>query len=180
MKKTNQTFRFLLTLGICLLTTLVLLGVASHLRGFTPFSLAHAMANPTTCVELAGKDPVLCEHQDPKVQGCTADDESIERQDAFYQNRLIGETDLRYSPSCGSYWVRAMAYATADGIIKTIHATITFQDHTIEDIPGTPKFLVAPVIAYTDMTHGPIPLNVGSGVFEIKGQSQPIIVPIKE
>jgi hypothetical protein len=180
--KNNQMFRLLLTLGMSLITTLVLIGgaMAIHLQGFALSSFAHAMIRQSTCETTEGMDPALCEHQDPKAQGCAADAETIEAQDVFYQKTLIGEVDLRFSPNCDSSWVRAMGYATANGIIKTIHATITFQNNTTEDIPGTPKFLVAPVIAYTDMTHLPIIPRVGAGIFEIKGQSQPITVPIQE
>jgi hypothetical protein len=181
--KNNQTSRLLLTLSLSLLTTLALIGGAMviHLQGLAPFSLAHAMVGPTTatCKTTAGKIPAFCEHRDPVAQGCATDAETIEAQDAYYQNTLIGEVDLRYSPGCDTCWVRAMAYATADGMINVIHARITFQNNTTEDIPGTPKFLVAPVIAYTDMTHLPIMPHVGVGIFEIKGQPQAITVPIQ-
>lgn len=180
----TQTRRFLLILGISFVTTLILIGGTLALRtpGFALSSFAHAMAGRTlfssTCQSTKGTQSVLCEHQDPQAQGCTADAQSIEVQDVFSRGMLIGEVDLRYSFTCKSFWTRTIAYARAEGIIQAVHARVTFNNATTEDRPASPNFLVAraPVISFTDMTVGHF--SGGSGVFDLLGQSQPLTIAL--
>jgi Protein of unknown function (DUF2690) len=180
----NQTRRLLLILGISFVTTLVLIGgtLAMHPPGFALSSFAQAKAGLTlvspTCQSTQGTQPALCEHQNPQTQGCTADAQSIEVQDVFSRGMLIGEVDLRYSFLCQSFWTRTIASARAEGIIQAVHAQLTFNDATTEDRQASPNLLVAraPVISFTDMTHGHF--HGGSGVFDLLGQSQPLTIPL--
>ena len=183
--KNNRTPHSFLILGISFVTTLALIsGVTlTHFQGFALLGSAHAMANVSspTCATTKGKNPQLCEHQDPITQGCTTDTQTLEIEDALYQGEQIGEVDLRHSTSCGTYWVRTIAYQNTVGNIQAIHATVTFQNATHEDILIVPGSLPqnTEVLAYTDMTRSLNATPFGTGVFEIIGHANtPIIVPL--
>ncbi len=143
----TQGRRLLVILGISFVTTLVLIGgtLALHPSGLALASSAHAMTRQTffrpTCQSTQGTQPALCEHQNPQAEGCTTDAQSNEVQDVFSQGILIGEVDARYSFTCKSFWTRTIAYASAEGSLQTIHARVTFNDATTEDIPVSPNVL---------------------------------------
>ncbi|BCL79591.1 DUF2690 domain-containing protein [Ktedonobacteria bacterium brp13] len=182
--KNTQHLRLFVVLGISLVTTLALLGgtIVLHAQGFTPFATtAHAASSTTTCAATKGTQQALCEHQDPVAQGCVIDTEILDLQTVVRENKPIGEVDLRYSPTCKTYWLRTQAFVTTQGVFKAIHAILLFHNHTQEDIVGTPT--VNPLRAYvvwTDMTVAPILPHAGSAQFDLFSQSQPITVPLKE
>ena len=180
----NPVRRLVLILGISFVTTLALVWgtLALHTPGFALSAFAHAMAGHAsinaTCQSTKGAQPTLCEHQNPQTQGCITDAQSTEVQDVFSRGMLIGEVDLRSSFTCKSFWTRTITYASAEGIIQAVHARVTFNDATTEDIPFSPNFLAAraPIISFTDMTHGHF--SGGSGVFDLLGQSQPLTIAL--
>jgi hypothetical protein len=184
--KNNPTLRLLV---ISLVTTLALIGgtIAIHAQGFAPFTLAaHAAANfGSSCASTKGTQPSLCEHQDPIVQGCVTDAETLDLQTVFQdsqQTKPLGLVALRYSPTCNTYWIRTTAFATTKGVFKAIHAMLIFLDQTKEDIVGTPivPSTLTPYVAWTDMTVAPILPHAGSGSFDLFGQSQPITITLTE
>lgn len=184
--KNNHTVQLLIVLGISLVTTLALLSgsVVIHGQGLTPFVTAAHAATVSSCARTKGTQPGLCEHQDPIVQGCVTDAETLDLQTVFQdsqQTKPLGEVELRYSPTCKTYWIRTTAFATTKGVFKAIHAIVVFHNQTKEDIVGTPIVsTITPYVAWTDMTVAPIPPHVGSGSFELFSRSQPIIVALKE
>lgn len=127
----------------------------------------------------------LCEQQDPVIQGCVQDAKTLDLQTIFQGNQItkpLGEVELRYSPTCKTYWVRTTAFITAKGVFKTIHAILLFHNQKKEDIVGTPIFpdTHGAYITWTDMTTTPILPNAGSGSFDFIGQIQPLTVSVKE
>ena len=183
--KNNHIPHLFLILGISFFTTLALIGgvTLTHFQGVALLGSAHAMTNVSspTCATTKGKNPQLCEHQDPIIQGCTTDAQTLEIEDALYQGEQIGEVDLRHSTNCGTYWVRTIAYQNTIGNVQAIHATVTFQNATHEDILIVHQSLPlhTEVLAYTDMTRSLNATPFGTGIFEIIGQATtPIIVPL--
>ena len=81
--------------------------VYPHLKPGT--SLASGI---TTCASTNGTQPNLCAQQDPVAQGCTTDAQTKENIPAYNQDTLMGEVDLRYSPTCNTYWVRTIVDPT--------------------------------------------------------------------
>ncbi|GCE15053.1 DUF2690 domain-containing protein [Tengunoibacter tsumagoiensis] len=180
----NPTVRILLILGICLMTTFMLLGVTVlHTRGFSSLmTRAHAAtSNTATCATTKGTQPALCEQQDPIIQGCVHDAKTIEQHPVFQSNQqttTLGEVDLRYSSTCKTYWVRTIAFVSAQKVFTAIHAMLLFHNQNKEDIVGTPTFPDPriPYVAWTDMTTGPLVQYSGSGSFEMVGETQPLTV----
>jgi hypothetical protein len=189
MSALKQTIRFPVILGISLLTTLVLIGGSTvlHLQhGFSPFtSAAHAETLSSSCATTKGTQKALCEHQDPAQQGCVTDAETLDLQTVFQdgqQSKPLAEVELRYSPTCKTYWVRTTAFVTTKGVFKDVHAMLVFHDRTTEDIVGknpAPNTLT-PYVTWTDMTVAPILPHAGSGRFDLFNHSQPDIVALKE
>jgi hypothetical protein len=186
--KNHLVLRLSLILGISLVTTLALIGgsAALHLQRFATFATAaHAATPGSSCATTKGTQPALCEHQDPIFQGCVTDAEILDLQTVYQDNQQtkpLGEVDLRYSPTCKTYWIRTMAFVTTKGVFKDIHAMLTFHNGTKEDIVGknpSPSTLT-PYVAWTDMTMAPILPHAGSGSFDLFGRSQPIIVVLRE
>jgi hypothetical protein len=186
--KNNPVLRLLVSLGLSLMTTLVLIGggMALHLHSIAPFvTAAHAATLGSSCATTKGTQPTLCEHQDPIFQGCVTDAEILDLQTVYQdsqQTKPLGEVDLRYSPTCKTYWIRTMAFVTTRGVFKDIHAILVFHDHTKEDIVGKNPIpsTLTPYVAWTDMTMAPILPHAGAGSFDLFGHSKPITVNLKE
>src|SRR5216110_3493193 len=92
-----------------LLIVSILTGTFVLIGSLRPFHASAASA--TTCVQAPTAEH--CNNQDPIAQGCVADaqirgDETIE-----YFNVNIGDVQLRYSPSCQSWWGRVFDYRIA-------------------------------------------------------------------
>jgi hypothetical protein len=184
--KNNHTLRLLVILGSSLVTTLALLGgsIAIHEQGLTPFATTAHAATVSSCATTKGTQPARCEHQDPIVQGCVTDAETLDLHTVFQDSqhtKPLGEVELRYSPTCKTYWVRTTAFAITKGVFHAIHARLLFHNQTQEDIVGTPIVsTLTPYVAWTDMTVAPIPPHVGSGSFDLVGRSHPITVVLPE
>jgi hypothetical protein len=185
--KSNQTLRLLGIFGISLLTMLVILGGSTLIhQGFPPFATAaHAATVNSSCATTKGTQPALCERQDPIVQGCVTDAQTRDLQTVFQdrqQTKPLGEVELRYSPTCKTYWIRTTAFVTTTGVFKAIHAILVFHNHTKEDIVGTSivPSTITPYVAWTDMTVAPMLPHAGSGSFDMFGQPKPITIALKE
>jgi hypothetical protein len=184
--KSNQTLRLLGIFGISLLTMLIIGGGSILMqRGFPLFATTAHAATVNSCATTKGTQPALCEHQDPIVQGCVTDAETLDLQIIFQdrqQTKPLGEVDLRYSPTRNAYWIRTIAFATTAGVFKAIHAVLVFHNHTKEDIVGTSivPSTITPYTAWTDMTVAPLLPHAGSGSFDLFGQPKPITVALKE
>lgn len=177
--KHNQTVRVILLLTITCITTLLLIigSLAFHVSSFLPFSFAHAA---TTCATTKGTQQDLCEQQNPVEQGCTQDAHSIEVESVYTsQNKLIGEVDIRHSALCKTFWMRTIAYANAQQV-EAIDAIISFHTGKVEDVKQIVSSSGQQIIARTNMVFVPlsiIPTN-WKGMFHLKGQAQPITIPI--
>jgi Protein of unknown function (DUF2690) len=184
--KNNQTFRLLGIFGISLLTMLVILGGSTIIhQGFPPFAPTAHAATVNSCATTKGTQSVLCERQDPIVQGCVTDAQTLDLQTVFQdrqQTKPLGEVELRYSPTCKTYWIRTTAFVTTTGVFKAIHAILVFHNQSKEDIVGTSivPSTITPYVAWTDMTVAPMLPRAGSGSFDLFGQSKPITIALKE
>lgn len=47
-----------------------------------------------------------CNNQDPELQGCAADAQTLEQADIKENGVIIGSVERRYSPKCQSWWGR--------------------------------------------------------------------------
>ena len=60
-----------------------------------------------------------CTNRDPQATGCSADAYTVDSAPA--PDRDFGKGDLRYSPSCGAYWIRAVSWSTSVEISGTVY-----------------------------------------------------------
>src|SRR5215471_10717137 len=73
----------------------------------SPHLLPHIAlaAGNTTCAQ--SPDAAHCNNQDPTIQGCTADAQTIASHNILdYSEKFIGKAERRYSPRCHTYWGR--------------------------------------------------------------------------
>src|SRR5437762_1023343 len=104
--------------SVALCTVAVILALVFG-RLFIKGGTAHAEASPT-CASTQGTDTALCEKQDPTVQHCDLDVQSLRVLPADLGGGLVGEVDLRTSPTCHTYWIWTIVYGgvvhrTSDG-----------------------------------------------------------------
>jgi hypothetical protein len=106
--------RLLLLLGVACVTILALL--MSTLAIFTPIASVHAMglpfADPTLCV--SAPTMAHCANQDPMVQGCSRDAQTIAYEDFLDSSTgsSFARAERRYSPKCHTYWGRIVEPVT--------------------------------------------------------------------
>ena len=123
---------------------------------FIQGGMAHAAAGPT-CASTQGTNTALCEKQDPTVQHCDLDAQSLKVLPVFYRGTLVGEVDLRTSATCKSYWIRTIAYgsavqSTSNGPVINVEANITFTDLTTENATNPTPQLDRSLLTWTSMT----------------------------
>jgi hypothetical protein len=81
---------------------------------------------------------------------------------------VIGEIDLRHSPTCGTYWVRTIAYPFAVGSpVLLVEANISFTDQSSDDVPDNIIWFDGTKTAWTPMTV--TRPKVASGTFDLVG-----------
>jgi hypothetical protein len=180
MMKNNRVQRILLLLGVPLVTTLILLigTVALRIPGFSPFSFAHAMALQPTCTSTQGAQQNLCNRQNPVVQGCTQDAQTLEEVSVFdTNNTLIGEVQLRHSQTCKALWVRTIANANASQV-QAVDATISLNDGQVQDHQNTNAQPGQRLVVITDMIQPTMVPKTVAGVFHLGGQTQPMTIPL--
>ena len=174
MRKNKAALRTLLILGITLITTLVLLvgTVTLHFPGFSLVSFAHAqdtgmMAAQT--ISLCASDPTdqHCTNQDPMVQGCYKDAQTIAFIEMYNPNAIhLAGVERRYSPTCHTEWGRIIKYGNGKQPID-----ISIANNTPRSSPGNvvystmifvPILSIAPIIQGNISING-IDLNVAGG-----------------
>jgi hypothetical protein len=97
----------LVGLGSTLVVVLFAGGMAFlTLPGFSPRALAASLqqAAGATCAQAPTAQH--CNNQDPELQGCAADAETIGQASIVENGAIIGSVERRYSPTCQSWWGR--------------------------------------------------------------------------
>ena len=109
----------------------------------TPAVQKSTQAVGVLCVQSPGSQH--CDDQDPVAQGCTSDAQTLGTADLYYGGAVIGRVDRRYSPACGSYWVRTFSYTRQGNISAEFigHYTLVGAGNSAEE--------------YTDMLYAPMP-----------------------
>jgi hypothetical protein len=181
LTKNKPMLRTLLILGVTSVTTLILvIGlVVLHIPGFSPLASAHAPQHQSTCATTSGTLLNLCDQQDPIVQGCAQDAQSIESVFAYHQGTLIGEVDLRHSTLCNTYWVRTIAYASAIPPVNAIDAYITFTNGSVSDSGQIALQSGQPATVYTEMAYQHFSMSTNQyGTFHLTGTASPITISL--
>lgn len=162
-RKHNPAHRTLLLLSIPLITTALLFigSMAFHLPGIPLIASAHAMvAKERIVAQKSLQTPCAsnptgphCNHQDPMIQGCNRDAQTLSFHDIpNMQGIILATVQRRYSPTCHSEWGRII---TSPGNHQPI--SISIGTNGIQASPGP--------IAFTPMVFVP---NL-SRASEIKG-----------
>ncbi|GCE09147.1 hypothetical protein [Dictyobacter aurantiacus] len=109
------------------------------------------------------------------------DSHIIELQSVFTaQNELIGGVSFLHSAICKTYWISTLAYASAQQQVAAIDAVISFQNGRVEDVKRIVLADGRQTSAITDMVFtlpNVRPTN-WAGAFFLKGQTQPITIPV--
>jgi hypothetical protein len=171
MMKHHQALRALLLLGVALATTLTLLIGAAlfHVPGLSPISFAHAKETGKAAIQaqsLCATTPNAqnCTNQDPVVQGCTKDAQTVAFKKIIdAQGNTLATLQRRYSPTCHSEWGRM----TDDGkqplsIIVNKNVRSTKGKVVFSATVFIPNLNVAPQIDGTVSTNGIDPTQGGS------------------
>lgn len=156
-----------LLLALLLAASLALL----LLSQFAPRVLAASLFQMagTTCVQA----PTIqhCANQDPQLQGCAADAQTLAQADIVENGFVIGRVERRYSPHCHSWWGRvfdervgshANMFITIAG--TTTSAAPTFVSTSLRILYSPMQFAAVPL--------QPIPAITGSLL--IDGVSAPV------
>lgn len=118
-----------IVIAVILATGLALLTIprfSSH-----AFAATLQQAAGTTCVQAPTKEH--CDNQDPELQGCAADAQTIGQADIMENGFTIGRVERRWSAKCQSWWGRvfdnrigsqANMFITVAGV--TLSASPTF------------------------------------------------------
>jgi hypothetical protein len=170
LKQLRLSQLLLLMGGPFVIALALLIGItALHAPAFSLLSLAHAMMLRSTCASTQGTQPNLCNQQNPAMQGCTQDAQTLEGVSVFTpQNALIGEVDLMHSTTCKTMWVRTIAYANA-GDVQAIDATISLNDGQVQDHQTHRGHAGQRLVAATDMVQFSVFPKTLAGIFHLQG-----------
>jgi hypothetical protein len=175
----KHVFHPLLVFAVTILSTLLLLCGALLLHHPDFVQVAHVQA-AITCASSAGTQTVLCEGQDPQIQGCTHDEQLMENESVYTaRSTLIGSVSLLHSPTCRTSWVRTTALARIGAPqVMSIEAHISFSTGRI----AISKVMVPTRGASLNSPMQFVPLKVvptnWTGVFSLRGATAPIMVPL--
>ncbi len=132
------------------------------------FAATVQQAGGATCAQTP--DAQHCNNQDPELQGCAADAQTLGQPVAIKENGFtIGSVERRYSAKCQSWWGRvfdnragsqANMYITVDG--TTLSATPTFVGNQYRILYSSMVFDATPT--------QPVPAITGT--LEIDGITQ--------
>ena len=182
-----QTFRTLLLLIIALATafTLFMSTAAFPVPGFSLLSSAHAMETGKTAVTVQAPSRCAsqpntqnCTNQDPVVQGCEADAQTLAFKDLLdAHGNLLATLQRRYSPTCHSEWGRILD----DGkeplqIIVNKQARSTRGAVAYSPMVFVPNLSVAPEIMGTVSINGIDPAQSGGAGQET---TIPALLPVQ-
>lgn len=96
------------------------------------------LAGPVSSASAAGCYGSGCTGKDPQATGCSADATTIKRVAA--PSRDYGYGDLRYSPSCGAYWVKTVSWSTSVPIGGSVYGEVSVNGTWVplwaENTPG--------------------------------------------
>jgi hypothetical protein len=110
---TNNLTRFprhmLVGLGGIVVAVILATGLAIFtIPRFSPHAFAATLqqAAGTTCAQAPKPTAQLCDNQDPELQGCAADAQTIGQADIMENGFTIGRVERRWSLKCQSWWGR--------------------------------------------------------------------------
>ena len=114
IRHSTPVLRTLYIVGITLITTLLLLvgSILLQFPGFSLVSFAHAQESKIMAVQatsLCMSEPTdqHCTNQDPMVQGCYKDAQTIAFIEVYNpQGMHLARVERRYSPTCRTEWGR--------------------------------------------------------------------------
>lgn len=179
-RKHTQPVPIIVPLVITCLTKLLPFFGSQMLHVFN-VSLFSSVQAAITCASTGGTQREVCEQQNPVAQRCTQDGHIIELQLVFTaQNELIGVVSFLHSAICKTYWISTLAYANAQHPVEALDAIISFQNGRVENVKRMVPADGRQTIAITDMVFvlpNVHPTN-WAGTFFLRGQTQPIIIPI--
>lgn len=169
--KAHQAFHALQPLGIALVIVLLfLIASAFPVSGFSPISFAHAMDTGNTVASVQTQSPCIaqpsvqsCTNQDPVVQGCEADAQTLAFKEFLdAHGKLLATLQRRYSSQCHSEWGRILD----DGkeplqIVVNGHARSARGSVAYSVMVFVPNLTVAPEIMGTVSTNGIDPAQSG-------------------
>jgi hypothetical protein len=179
MIKDNQVLRPLLLLLVTLATTLTLLiGIeAFHIPGFSLISLAHAQETRKAIIKthsLCASNPNTqnCTNQDPIIQGCSKDAQTVAfKQILDAQGNILATLQRRYSPTCHSEWGRILDDGKQPLSIIVNKKTRSAKGKVVYSaMIFIPNLTVAPQVEGIVSTNGIDPTQAG-------GQGQETIIP---
>lgn len=164
--------------GLLLLIALAAAFVSKSALPLVTFN--QSIADNLTCASTQGSITALCEKQDPIDQQCDVDAGSLLVQPVYYDHLQIGEVDLRYSPTCKTYWIRTWVYqrliphANGDRVLN-VEANTTLLDGSQDNAENAVPASDGSVLIWTKMSIGrPRP---ASGVVDLAQRSS-LTVPI--
>ena len=112
IRHNTPVLRTLYTMGVTLITTLLLLvgSILLQFPGFSLVSFAHAqeskmMAGQATSLCASEPTDQHCTNQDPMVQGCYKDAQTIAFIEVYNPQAMhLARVERRYSPTCHTEW----------------------------------------------------------------------------
>jgi len=132
-------------------------------------SQAFASSLGQTCAQAPTMEH--CDKQDPEVQGCAADADTIAKQDIVSPNgQTIGRVERRFSQKCMSWWGRVFAFGPAlhrnmfiaiAGV--TLSKPATFPSDTYDILYGPMVFETSPTQTVPEIT-GTVTLSATSAL----------------
>jgi hypothetical protein len=177
MRNAYHPFRALLLLGVALATTLTLLigAVVFPVPGFAQISSAHAMNADKAAGQLQTQSRCAsqpnaqnCTNQDPVVQGCEKDAQTLAFKEFIdLQGNLLATLQRRYSPTCHAEWGRILDNGKEPlQIIVNQNARSTKGTVAYSVMVFVPNLSVAPEIMGTVSTSGIDPAQAGGAGLE--------------
>jgi Protein of unknown function (DUF2690) len=165
----TPVLRTLYTVGVILITTLLLLfgSILLQFSGFSPVSFAHAQDSKTMAVQVTSlcvSEPTdqNCTNQDPMVQGCYKDAQTIAFIEVYNPQAIhLARVERRYSPTCHTEWGR---------IVKDSNGQQPIQISIAKEIPRSSLgkvlyslMVFVPLLSRASIIEGDIGIN-GIGV----------------
>jgi Protein of unknown function (DUF2690) len=165
IKHSTPVLRTLYKVGITFITTLLLLvgSILLQFPGFSLVSFAHAQDSKTMAVQVTSlcmSEPTEqhCTNQDPMVQGCYKDAQTIAFIDAYDPHIIhLARVERRYSPTCHTEWGR---------IVKDDNGTQPIQISIAKEMPRSSLgkvlyslMVFVPVLSVAPIIRGDISIN---------------------
>jgi hypothetical protein len=165
IRHSTPVLRTLHIVGVTLITTLFLLvgSILPQLSGLALVSFAHAQENKTMAVHatsLCLSEPTdqHCTNQDPMVQGCSQDAQTIAFIEVYDPHMVhIARVERRYSPTCHTEWGRIVKDGNGQQPIQIAIAKETSRSSLGKVLYSLMVFV--PVLGVAPIIRGDISIN---------------------